>query len=512
MEMSHISPIILTTVDDLKVKPFALDIRHASVVQGDLHGNMMKLLHFLVKSAVLEISDKDYRRLYTLYHQHPFTRLQLTEFIGLIDKKCSINPEAPYLRFMGDELCDRGNNDFFTLYLFKKISDEGVEFEVYQSNHSVDFSLAYEAYQRDLSTSLHPPVLLDAHARSLQGLSSCLPQIITPQELDDVVAAHKNHQRLIGFSLGKGGITIYSHAPVDLKIIGLLAKKLNVPYRDETAVVLAQTLTKLNLVYQYHIQGGTLHRLINNDAMSSAYRGLDISPYHYPLEYVFWNRDYRCLNRTAIHRNYGIKYVHGHDSQDPELTNEHIICLDSLFGKRNLEVCGKFIYGDGYSVDVQNPIYYLDEKAFTIEQLKELEVIEVVDALKALCADYKAHLLVRIDGASGIEQDIVREKIIVIKSVEQMLFEENTESVSNFYVNKIHRFSAEISRLKPLLEENTAPCKAFFRGIANLIAKIFGYNTDNPWLFFGSHGGRMAESSQKAIEEIRSHLLICSSP
>lgn len=48
IERGASSSVILRDDDDLKQKPSVVQTNHASVVIGDIHGNILKLLHFLV--------------------------------------------------------------------------------------------------------------------------------------------------------------------------------------------------------------------------------------------------------------------------------------------------------------------------------------------------------------------------------------------------------------------------------------------------------------------------------
>ena len=100
--------------DNLRIKPRPERVEHASLVTGDIHGNALKLLHFLCKSNVIAINDTDYQRFYNLYHQKQATKQQVADIKRLIDGLI-ISDKSTFIRLLGDELCDRGNNDFFTL-------------------------------------------------------------------------------------------------------------------------------------------------------------------------------------------------------------------------------------------------------------------------------------------------------------------------------------------------------------------------------------------------------------
>lgn len=60
--------------DDLRKKPTAVDCTQSVVVLGDLHGSALKLLHFLVKQKIVDISEESYQQFYDLYHTVPATK------------------------------------------------------------------------------------------------------------------------------------------------------------------------------------------------------------------------------------------------------------------------------------------------------------------------------------------------------------------------------------------------------------------------------------------------------
>lgn len=71
-----------------------------------------------------------------------------------IDKECLIQfntildrivfEKGRMIRLLGDELADRGANDYFTLKLLEKLQLNKVPVEILLSNHSVEFIESYE--------------------------------------------------------------------------------------------------------------------------------------------------------------------------------------------------------------------------------------------------------------------------------------------------------------------------------------------------------------------------------
>lgn len=430
---------------------------------------------------------------------------------------------------MGDELCDRGKNDYLTLYLLAMLDHAGVPFEIYQSNHTLDFTLGMEDYLKEGRDRIIPPVLRGGHARSLHGLNASLRSgHISKEELTAVVNIHKKHQRLVGYSLDEIGLTLYSHAPTDLDTLKALAKKFNIPFYDQTPMRLALTIEHINKKYTEHVTANTLHELIDTGILVAGYRGGAIDPKSHPLEYIFWNRDYRSLKRSERHetQQYQTKYAHGHDSADPAANATHIISIDSMFGKSGFDKTdpGRDAYGSAY---VENPIYHTNEYSLSKTSIARLEqgikddedltqvegeIIQqereqaelkialrhkrwielkyqpVVTDLLNLCRDYKAHLTRRLESAEAEELDTINNKLSKISELENILESPDDTSSS---MEKIQHFQKEFQDCKAELNDSTAPAKAFLRGVFVLLAKIITLGNafkDKPYLFFGSHG------------------------
>jgi len=136
----------------------------SEVTIGDLHGNSMKLMFMLIKHGVAKgISDDDYKNLVEIYKKVPskapwhgeevkeLTKKDITEFNQILDKLV-FNTEIG-VRLIGDELADRGSNDYFTLKILEKLRKNNVPVEITVSNHSIDFLHATEK-----QTDFTPPL------------------------------------------------------------------------------------------------------------------------------------------------------------------------------------------------------------------------------------------------------------------------------------------------------------------------------------------------------------------
>lgn len=161
-----------------------------TAIIGDLHGNAIKLLYFLIHENILEldadpekypegfrkkISGKPedlYKELVKIYEKDPdFSTNSLGELLGRIDsytanaykvkenyfttvisqlekedldffKAIISNAKITNKRkiiLIGDEFCDRGHNDYLTLKIIEKLKKESVPYEILLSNHGAEF-------------------------------------------------------------------------------------------------------------------------------------------------------------------------------------------------------------------------------------------------------------------------------------------------------------------------------------------------------------------------------------
>jgi hypothetical protein len=139
------------------------------VTIGDLHGNTIKGVWFLLKEGVIEMDVADYDALYLIYSKDitAITDKDLNDFKRIL-KKITVTKEQVTVRFLGDIFCDRGKCDWFTLLLFKHVLSLILNLEVIFSNHDAYFiSIFYETWKGILGPKL--PVYL---------MTRCGPQSI----------------------------------------------------------------------------------------------------------------------------------------------------------------------------------------------------------------------------------------------------------------------------------------------------------------------------------------------
>lgn len=303
----------------------------SQITIGDLHGNALKLMYFLVKHGVLtNVSDNDYRRFVALYDKNP-NELNKNDLIWFNQFLGKLNVNAlGTLRFIGDELADRGSNDYFTLKIFELLSKKKVKMEVILSNHGADFIQAHEINQ-----GYRPQVLGYEFAASMAHLNHLINKgLVSKNEIDNLVKQHylPNLKALsYTFDETTNRIAIFSHAPIGLETIRALANRIGVEYNDNTMKDLAATIEEINRVFnEEYVKRGRIHTLLDNHAVSGS--GANIDSQAHPFAFLLWNRNYNRLERPSNHKGYHLKYIHGHDNYEQNVTGR-IYNLDNHLGK-----------------------------------------------------------------------------------------------------------------------------------------------------------------------------------
>lgn len=338
---------------------------------GDLHGNALKLIYFLVRQNVITLDEKLYPELVRIYKlpANDLTKEDLASFNSIIASITALPVGS--VRLIGDELCDRGSNDYFTLKVLERLNDLNVPIEILVSNHSNDFMDQFETQDEFINFRLD--YLISHSMTSLQTLIS--KGLVERKTIDGIVNQHiVPAVKALSYTLDKENnkITLYSHAAVDLSVIASLAKKLEVTYCDDSVLHLAQTIDFINAKITLHLRNHTLNSLYNREALMECDE--ETLKNHFPFVFIMWNRNPSILQRPLSHaKGYAMDFVHGHDSQDP--TQLNLFNLDNSLGK-----CAA-LHRDDYSIlySQELPSYRCDllNKSLPKLEFKEDKTVQI---------------------------------------------------------------------------------------------------------------------------------------
>lgn len=317
---------------------------------GDLHGNALKLLNFLVHINALEITSKEYDEIYKICITpiKSLTEKQLDRYDAIIEK-AKFNPFGMLL-LIGDETGDRSYNDYFTLKIIEKLSKEKSPLQILISNHGVEFVNSYETLK-----SFKPFIMSSSHTNSLIKLNELLNKFPERRKVIDHIINHcykpSLHALTCTLSENKKSLTLFSHAGIGLRTIQAIAKKLKVPYAANSAVELSETIKNIDIAFQKYVEKNEVHKLYNPEIMMNGYYGTLIDQDEYPFEFLMWNRTYKKYNFEKNMHDHIIDrpeklpngdtlyFSHGHDEKDSFPT------LINLDYNNNLGKLDKFISG-----------------------------------------------------------------------------------------------------------------------------------------------------------------------
>ena len=297
---------------------------------GDMHANAMKFIYFLVRNGIADISQDDYKVLAQIYGKgtENLTATDLEIFNTIINELHINTHDIKEILLIGDELGDRGENDWFILKIIDKLRQEypALKTNILFSNHGLEYIVACEKMGRPLAATY----AVGAQSQSLSNLQKLIDKrLISRDEVEQInVRSYYPSLKLVSYAVEGDKITIFTHAPSDIRQLAKLAQKLNVSFDDTTIDKLATSIDRLNVAFSKHVHNKTIATLVPPPEGLS-----DQMVNQFPLMSISWNRDItsRFLDRSVKYKGYQVHYVHGHDST---LTPDHNVTnLDNTLGK-----------------------------------------------------------------------------------------------------------------------------------------------------------------------------------
>lgn len=328
---------------------------------GDLHGNAIKLLFFLAESGILSLRNQayDYQKLVEIYYLEIdlIQPCHLDQFESILEAAL-FNPVATTIkiRLLGDEVADRGQNDYFTLLILEQLHKHFVPIEIIFSNHSAEF---VKFYEEDYPLEFVPLIFAQnmEYIKSLgcatyqKGLIYFLKHELVPKDkiLFLITNIYKPSLKLLSYNIELAkqnlcNITIYSHAPVGLETIKALADKFNIMYNSNCDILLEQFINILEQINQ------EFNKLVENNLVTKGL--LEEKPYLYaekphisslPVLRTIWNRIEHPVSDAPFFRPHFMSfkdqkckmhYTHGHDGQGNVKISEqeYVTNLDNCLG------------------------------------------------------------------------------------------------------------------------------------------------------------------------------------
>lgn len=386
---------------------------------GDLHGNAAKLLYILFEHGIASgLNEYEYKQLLSIYRTPVGVLIsaQLAEFSTLLDKITFAKGYS--LRLVGDELCDRGENDYFTLLILERLKKD-VSVDILLSNHGVLFLQAY-VFGDFSAENLYP-----GQEQSMHNMHLLLKtRMVEWSRVKDIVEkAYIPSLKLIDYVLSwdRKQFVIFTHAPAGLEAIQSVAKKFQIPYDATSAERISEAIESINSVITRRLKTKTFHELYDltdNHTINPLSEGD-------PIVYLLWNRTLKHLIQPQDINGCAVTYVNGHDGESGTYNNR--ICLNELLGK-------SLTYVEG--LQGTHSYVYLPHAEFNLEHINHEEVLQ-----------YEiAYLQTELKSAD----DELRVAQNAITALQQKLQQEHRvgDFQHNFFSNQIKLMQSQIKTLE----------------------------------------------------------------
>lgn len=340
---------------------------------GDLHGNAAKLLFILFEHGIASgLSKSDHKTLYYVYNTPVewLTAEDLATFMQLLDQMTL--DKGFRLRLIGDELCDRGENDYFTLLILQRLKKD-IVVDIVLSNHGALFLEAYS------SQTFSTKNLYEGQEQSMHNMQFLLAKkLINRKSVNTLIEeSYIPSLKLIDFVLSwdRTKLILCTHAPAGLNAIEAVAKKFKVPFNVTSVMHLCHTIKLINDEFRLRLHNGGINQLYNRENCLRKRLSLAADP----IGYLLWNRDVTSLPLSTGIRGCDITFIHGHEGSSGVENNR--ICLNDVFGKSkdNCKESHHYVY---YSSAEFNLDQVLFERPYVLEKLRlEQELQDTRDQL-----------------------------------------------------------------------------------------------------------------------------------
>lgn len=323
---------------------------------GDLHGNAVNLLSFLIKEGFLELdtstnSREEVMELLIRIYEEPLSAENKILFDTII-KNATVHANAS-LCFIGDETADRGSNDYFILKIIEKLGQNQIKIDILLSNHGLEFlRFRDQNYYSYFTARLGP-----GQGRSAENLAQSIAEgIVTKEELTNIVEKYyiPNLKAIAYATSTSNFLVIYTHALIGLDTIKSLSNKFGVHYSDKTIAALTTTIDKINAVFSGLLETKELVRMVDQEYYEiegTGFLELKNASLKYPLTRLIWNRlnyedsSFDKEKILAFYNGFEIHHVHGHDGMGKVRPDHANIVknLDHTNGKFGLDHPGLYL-------------------------------------------------------------------------------------------------------------------------------------------------------------------------
>lgn len=337
---------------------------NTEITIGDMHGNALKLLYFLIRENIFLVDVSDYDLFVDIFNKDVsvLTANDIDRFHSMADRiQCAKLPKKVKVRLEGDEVSDRRGNDYWTLVFLLKLTQSNATLEIIFSNHGYEF---LQVFEQGLET--HYSYMEEAGcANSLKNLRLLLEHgLITMKRVDYLVkSAYLPYLRLLSYTdviitrgflqriaasfsassntLPERGVVLNSHACVGFKTITALRRHsvFRSAFKCRARYTPADYVEIVNKRFGEIVMQGAVAKMFAKELAKKGRLDLNKIPFSYAVLRCLWSRGYEKEAPVKIVTSHGLRYhffyVHGHDSNGvvPHAHRSNVVNLDNKFGK-----------------------------------------------------------------------------------------------------------------------------------------------------------------------------------
>ena len=340
--------------------------KNIQLTMGDAHGNVIRMIHFLVYQGVMIIEPQEYQNLVIKYHELAKLFMDLNQLIhcdasdekisAIVDRIEVLIPEfiqimttksrfntVGLVRFIGDITGDRGVLDYLVLKLLECMKNAGVLFEIMLSNHDLNLIVFYEFCLNNPAMEIEMGRIAAKFTTFPNDSTNNMLIMIEFEVLDrheickTIDYCYKPALKLISYSINDSGTkgNIFTHAPTQADVIPAIARRLGLNLHVSSVHAFLSSLDAINRAIHVYVQANMLMDILNPylEFYTRGYNPDKYNPSANPFVSILWNKDLRLRPLSPV-AGCEFMQVHGHEiAIKPRKGFEG---LDSLLGK---ELC-----------------------------------------------------------------------------------------------------------------------------------------------------------------------------
>jgi hypothetical protein len=284
---------------------------------GDAHGNWYKIIHNAFSYGLFTTDNPDFlnkiRALYDTLNHSALTKEQFEDYLKLLES-CTVTLGMKQI-FLGDTLCDRGQNDMLTLAWVAHLDKQQAPFRIIFSNHDFDGISSREMFNKYYKNYDPYTKLFFVSRFNMEQFLENNPEF---NELYSVYQkVYMNHLQLVDYTVTHDKhIILYTHAGCGMETIEGLAEFYDVTYNEASIPQLIEAIDNINSQFKKHLTSSQFDWSLL-EQYSDKFPNLASHLFN-----IIASRHLRVDFRDQpSEKAYYVDHIHGHNDQQKYLSN-----------------------------------------------------------------------------------------------------------------------------------------------------------------------------------------------